>query len=89
MEHGLLPAAGVSARVIEALAASSAVEPDGSPRPGSARRRPPRMAMSHPPARPSRTPELLDAVALEAMDMDAALAEAAGHDEIDALFLDG
>ncbi len=89
MEHGLLPTAGVSARVIEALAGVLGVEPE---RIAAAGRREAAAGDAGDVAFARKAfpnAELADADALLAMDMEAAPAEAGGHDEIDALFLDG
>lgn len=89
MEHGRLPAAGVSSRVIEALAGILGVEAERIAGSGARRSETPEAGDVAFARKAFPNAELINVEALEDMDMDAAPVERADRDEIDALFLDG
>ena len=87
MEHGRLESAGVSRRVIDALAGILEVDPDRIAAAGARQSDAPAPGDVAFARKAFPNAEFADALMLEDMDMKAP-AEAA-HDEIDALFLDG
>lgn len=89
MEHGLLPAAGVSRRVIDALASLVGVEPERIAAAGSRLSEPTEAGDVAFARKALPNAEFADADALAAMDMEPPPGERLAHDEIDALFLDG
>lgn len=91
MEHGLLPATGVSARVIEALAAILGADPEQLRAAGARRGEGPDPAEAAFARTAFPNAELIDedAYADEALAEAAARDAKAGRDEVDELFLGG
>ena len=89
MEHGRLEAAGVSRRVIEALAAILGTDADGIAAAGARRSDAPADGDVAFARKAFPDAELAHARLHASMDMEAPAPADAGRDEIDALFLDG
>ena len=89
MEHGRLEAAGVSRRVIDALAGLLDADADAIAAAGARRAEPAAPGDVAFARKAFPDAEFADARLLERLDMDAPAPAEPAHDEIDALFLDG